>query len=98
MSERVGDELVIYDQVSHVAHCLAPEAVAVWECCDGDRTMGEIAHQLTVSHEVVEHAVAALAEQGLLEQVYLHGFRLLEARLNSVPSGGSVWTFALMPE
>ena len=28
------------------------------------------------------------SKQGLLEQVYLHGFRLLEDRLNSVPSGG----------
>ena len=68
VTERVGDELVIYDQVSHVAHCLAPEAVAVWECCDGDRTVEEIAHQLVVSQAVVEHAVAALAEQKLLEQ------------------------------
>ena len=28
------------------------------------------------------------SKQGLLEQVYLHGFRLLEDRLNTVPSGG----------
>jgi AcrR family transcriptional regulator len=28
------------------------------------------------------------SKQGLLEQVYLHGFRLLEDRLDGVPSGG----------
>ena len=30
------------------------------------------------------------SKQGLLEQLYLHGFERLAARLNSVPSGGSV--------
>jgi len=28
------------------------------------------------------------SKQGLLEQLYLHGFRRLEERLNSVPSDG----------
>lgn len=72
MSEPVADELVIYDEVRHVAHCLAPEAVAVWACCDGDRSTEEIAHHLTVSPKLVEHALAALAEQGLLEQGHGH--------------------------
>jgi len=66
--ERIDDELVIYDQLSHVAHCLSREAVRVWEHCDGRLTDAEIANRLTLSLEVVERAVAALEERGLLDE------------------------------
>jgi hypothetical protein len=68
ISERIDDELVIYDQLGHVAHCLSREAVRVWEQCDGRLTEAEIADRLTVSIEVVERAVAALEERGLLDE------------------------------
>jgi len=68
ISERVDDELVIYDQLSHVAHCLSREAVGVWEHCDGRLTEAEIADRLTLSLEVVERAVAMLEDRGLLDE------------------------------
>jgi hypothetical protein len=68
VSERVDDELVIYDQVSHVAHCLSSDAVAVWELCNGRLTETEIAHQLAIPPQFVHRAVTALQELGLLEE------------------------------
>ena len=68
ISERIDDELVIYDQLNHVAHCLSHDAVLVWEHCDGLLTETEIAHRLTLSLEVVDRAVAALDERGLLDE------------------------------
>ena len=68
ISERIDDELVIYDQLNHVAHCLSHDAVLVWEHCDGRLTETEIADRLTLSLEVVERAVAALDERGLLDE------------------------------
>jgi hypothetical protein len=67
ISERIDDELVIYDQLNHVAHCLSHDAVLVWEHCDGLLTETEIAHRLTLSLEVVDRAVAALDERDLLD-------------------------------
>ena len=82
ISERIDDELVIYDQLNHVAHCLSHDAVLVWEHCDGLLTETEIAHRLTLSLEVVDRAVAALNERGLLDDGPAAAIGLLP------PSGG----------
>ena len=68
ISERIDDELVIYDQLNHVAHCLSHDAVLVWDHCDGRLTESEIAHRLTLSLEAVQRAVGALNERGLLDE------------------------------
>lgn len=31
----VGDEVIVYDQDRHQAHCLNAEAAAIWNACDG---------------------------------------------------------------
>jgi hypothetical protein len=68
ISERIGDELVIYDQRNNLAHCLSHDAVLVWEHCDGRLTEAEIALKLALAPEVVERAVAALEELCLLDE------------------------------
>ncbi|HEY1774554.1 MAG TPA: hypothetical protein VGG41_00215 [Solirubrobacteraceae bacterium] len=67
LTERLGDELVVYDTVSRSAHCLSADAAAVWELCDGARPTEEIARELDVAVEVVTRAVAELGDAGLLE-------------------------------
>jgi hypothetical protein len=67
VSERIGEELVIFDQVSEVAHCLSPEVAAVWESCDGRRSLAEIAQRAELAPAAVERAVDALRERGLVE-------------------------------
>jgi Coenzyme PQQ synthesis protein D (PqqD) len=46
LTQRVGDELVIYDERTHEAHRLNRTAAAVWEQADGVRTVPELASSL----------------------------------------------------
>jgi hypothetical protein len=71
--ETVGDETVIYDQETQVAHALKPLAAAVYMYANGENSAAEIAElasyrlerQITAA-EVAE-AIAQLAELNLLE-------------------------------
>jgi hypothetical protein len=68
------DELLVYDKVRDLAHCLNQTAAFVWRACDGQRTPAEIARKLTrqlavaVPEEVVLLALAQLEEIHLLAQ------------------------------
>ena len=75
--ERIDDELVIYDQLNRVAHCLSHDAVLVWDHCDGRLTESEIAHRLTCRLEAVQRAVGALDERRLLRRESGRHIRLL---------------------
>jgi hypothetical protein len=44
--QAVGDELVVYDQERHHAHCLNPSAALVWRYCDGQTSIAEITMRL----------------------------------------------------
>lgn len=63
----VGDELVIYDQNTHTAHCLSPLAANVWRHCDGERDVTRLAELAGVSESVVANALYELREKGLLD-------------------------------
>jgi precorrin isomerase len=49
-----------------MAHCLTAEVARVWERCDGTRSTPEIAHVTALEPEIVDAAVAALADRRLL--------------------------------
>jgi hypothetical protein len=68
VSERIDGELVVYDAATQTAHCLSPEAGSVWEHCDGDLSILEIADRLELPPESVEHSLAALRECALLDE------------------------------
>jgi len=40
--EKIGDELIVYDQAHDQAHCLNQTAMLVWELCDGQTTVLEM--------------------------------------------------------
>jgi hypothetical protein len=63
------DELLVYDQEQHRAHCLNRTAAQVFRHADGTRTVGELALLLgpEAGETVVEAALARLDEAGLLE-------------------------------
>src|SRR5262245_30009156 len=42
LAEKVGDELVIYDQERHRAHRLNRTAALVWRNCDGQRAVSDL--------------------------------------------------------
>ena len=64
--DAAGDELLIYDQDSHIGHCLSPVAARVWRCCDGEREVSELAEVAGASEDLVLDALRELREKDLL--------------------------------
>ena len=67
LEETIGDEVLLYDQDSHTAHCLSPIAAFVWRHCDGERDMAELARLAGTSESLVAGALRELLEQDLLD-------------------------------
>jgi hypothetical protein len=67
--QKVDAEVLIYDLERHRAHCLNSTAAAIWEHCDGQATIAQIAQHL----QMVLHP-------SLDETVVLHGLRQLSKR------------------
>lgn len=66
LEEVVGEELLLYDQKSHTAHCLSPAAACVWRHCDGEHDMTGLAELARVSEDLVVDALHELGEKDLL--------------------------------
>jgi hypothetical protein len=67
LEETVGEELLLYDQESHTAHCLSPIAACVWRHCDGERDIAELARLAEASESLVADALHELREKDLLD-------------------------------
>ncbi|MFN0123398.1 MAG: PqqD family peptide modification chaperone [Blastocatellia bacterium] len=71
--QRLPEETLVYDLVTHQAHCLNRTAALVWGNCDGKTTLGEMA--MLLARETggnpdtaqVRHALADLAAARLVE-------------------------------
>lgn len=67
------DELLVYDNGTHKAHCLNATAAAVWRHCDGETSPSEIGFRLAkefstpVDEDVVWLALDQLSSLDLLE-------------------------------
>lgn len=44
--QEVGNELIVYDQTNNSSHCLNNMAARVWDLCDGQNTVSDIANLL----------------------------------------------------
>ena len=66
LEEAVGEELLLYDQESHTAHCLSPIAACVWRHCDGERDVTELARLAGAGESLVADALHELREKNLL--------------------------------
>ncbi len=91
VTERIEDELVIYDQVNQVAHCLSPDAASVWDLCDGSLSQEQIARELSLPQETVRFAVDSLRERRLLHgaPVTAPGYSRREAAIRLAKIGGA---------
>ncbi len=67
LEETVGEELLLYDQESHTAHCLSSVAACVWRHCDGEHDMTGLANLLGASDELIAGALHELREKDLLD-------------------------------
>jgi hypothetical protein len=66
LEETVGEELLLYDQDSHTAHCLSPIAACIWRHCDGELDVTELAELAGASESLVADALHELREKDLL--------------------------------
>jgi hypothetical protein len=67
LEEMVGEELLLYDQDSHTAHCLSPIAACVWRHCDGEHDLTGLAELAGASERLVADALHELREKDLLD-------------------------------
>jgi hypothetical protein len=67
LEETVGEELLLYDQNSHTAHCLSPIAARLWRHCDGERDLAELAVLAGASEGLVADALHELRGKDLLD-------------------------------
>jgi len=71
--EELKDETLVYDLETHRAHCLNGSAALVWRQCDGQRSVAEIARNLSrefpagADDEMVSFALEQLAKFKLLD-------------------------------
>jgi len=96
VAQRVGDELVVYDSLTHQAHCLAPDAVEVWELADGERTTTEIGDALGRDTAEVQRAVDELGRIALLEDPVPIGLSRREAAKRIAKVGGAAFAAPLI--
>lgn len=65
--EVLADEVLVYDQANHRAHCLSPAAALVWGLCDGGPSDRARAALLAAGcAETVEAVVTQLVAAGLV--------------------------------
>jgi hypothetical protein len=98
LTERVADELVVYDQHSQMGHCLPATAASIWELCDGHRSSVEIAQSLTLEMTEVDRAVDELRGCGLLDQgsAVEGGYSRREATVKFARIGGAAFMAPLI--
>ncbi len=59
--KQIADEVLVYDCARDKAHCLNPSAAAVWQRCDGQTTVSEIARLIATDSEPVNESIVWLA-------------------------------------
>jgi len=71
----IGDETVVYDQLTHSASCLNEISAAIWLACDGNNDLIAISKKLRIAgyqdttEDVVSMAIEQLFNTKLLEPV-----------------------------
>jgi hypothetical protein len=65
--EELGEELLVYDQLSDRAHCLSAKASTVWRACDGEKTVSALGAETGLDSELVAQALLELRECSMLD-------------------------------
>lgn len=72
--QEVGEETLVYDLRNNRAHCLNYSAALIWDACNGNRGVDEIAgHIVSATGERIEPEVVGLALKQLSERDLLTG-------------------------
>ena len=65
--QEIGREVLIYDLTINKVFCLNQTSIAVWNACDGDQTVVEIAQSLNMPEDAVWLALDQLKDEQLIE-------------------------------
>ena len=71
--QKVGHEVLVYDQKTHQAHCLSGPALQVWQLCDGEHSVEKIAAKIAQdtgnfpNEDLVWQILTQLGEADLLK-------------------------------
>jgi PqqD family protein of HPr-rel-A system len=70
----MGDGLILYNHDSSLVHHLNPSAALVWQLCDGDASVSQLATEIAEEYalkapEVLEQVSAVIAEFDALDLV-----------------------------
>jgi hypothetical protein len=72
--QEMPDEVLLYDLRRHKAHCLNKTAALIWQHCDGQTTVTEMAKRVqreagpAVDEDVIQYALGKLGEADLLAE------------------------------
>jgi Coenzyme PQQ synthesis protein D (PqqD) len=72
--QEMPDEVLLYDLRRHKAHCLNKTAALIWQHCDGQTTVTEMAKRVqreagpAVDEDVIRYALGKLGEADLLAE------------------------------
>ena len=94
--ESVDGQLVIYDELTQVAHSLSSAATLVWEACDGEHTVEEIASERGLTTDMVLRAIAELDTCGLLDHGPTPGYSRRDAAKRIAQVGGAAFAAPLI--
>ena len=70
--QEVGNETMVYDLLTHKAHCLNQTAAHIWKTCDGESSITLISQRIStdlgagVDDDFVMLAITELSQRGLL--------------------------------
>lgn len=67
-TQMVGDELVVYDEGEHLAHCLTPTAALIWQHCDGATSIHQLATYVEGNEDLVRGVIGELEKVDLLTE------------------------------
>jgi PqqD family protein of HPr-rel-A system len=76
ISRRIGDEIVLIKDDGKATHVLNKTAAAIWEMCDGEHNLDEIANRMCERFDVsfeevrgdIEEIIDRLMQAGILSQ------------------------------
>jgi hypothetical protein len=83
LPENLPEEVVLYDKANNKVHCLNKTAAAIWESCDGTKSVDELAHIVSTKFGVPEDRNLVLQALEELEKA-----DLMEAGSIMVPRAG----------
>ncbi len=88
--QSVGNELIVYDRINHDSHCLNPIAARVWQYCDGQHSVEDIAKLLEEELDISQTEAVDVRGLVWLTLEELERYQLIETYLKQPTETASI--------